>query len=214
MLIRLFTFQIISLASPDWIIETNGNRLGLMWECLSLYNRKPICFTPTLSIEWLITLILIFVGCILLFTVVILLIASRWDRNVIFYARWIGFTAMVSGKFSFIFSIAKCFLPQIIFCLAAVIFPLGFYVDEIGNWWTQFIIVLYSRGILDRFHSISSHSLHRWARLSTARISSSRNRVHILCAGTLDNCRVRAFRWKNLPPAFLMILLHLTKLSM
>lgn len=33
----------------------------------------------------------------------------------IFYARWIGFSAMV------------------IFCLAAVIFPLGFYVDEIGG---------------------------------------------------------------------------------
>lgn len=137
--IGLFTFQIISLASPDWIIETNGNRLGLMFQCLSLYNRKPICFTPTLSIEWLITLILIFVGCILLFTVVILLIASRWDRNVIFYARWIGFTAMVGRLFSFNFSIAKCFHSQIIFCLAAVIFPLGFYVDEIGNWSTQYM---------------------------------------------------------------------------
>lgn len=114
-LIANIALKVISLASPDWIIETNGNRLGLMWQCISLYNRKPTCFTPTLSIEWLITLILIFLGCILLFTVVILLIASRWDRNVIFYARWIGFTAMVT------------------YCLAAVIFPLGFYVDEIGG---------------------------------------------------------------------------------
>lgn len=113
---ELFLFpQIVSLASPDWIVETNGNRLGLMWQCITVYNRKSTCFTPSLSIEWLISLILIFIGCILLFTVVILLIASRWDRSVIFYARWIGFTAMVT------------------FCLAAVIFPLGFYVDEIGG---------------------------------------------------------------------------------
>lgn len=107
--------QIISISTPDWIIETNGNRFGLMWQCVNIYNRKPACFTPTLNYEWLLTLILIFIGCILLFTVVILLVASRWQRHVIFYARWIGFTAIV------------------LFCLAAVIFPLGFYVDEIGG---------------------------------------------------------------------------------
>lgn len=86
-----------------------------MWSCITIYNRKSTCSTPQLSTEWLITLILILIGCILLFTVVVLLIASRWDRQVIFYARWIGFTAMV------------------IFCLAAVIFPLGFYVESIGG---------------------------------------------------------------------------------
>lgn len=86
-----------------------------MWQCLTVYNRKQICFTPNLSPEWLLTLILIFTACILLFSVVVLLIASRWDRHVISYARWIGFIAMV------------------IFCLAAVIFPLGFYIEEIGG---------------------------------------------------------------------------------
>jgi membrane protease YdiL (CAAX protease family) len=87
-----------------------------MWSCLTLVNRNhQICYTPVLSLEWLITLILIFLGIICITTVVILLIASRWDRNVIFYARWIGFTAMV------------------VFCLAAVIFPLGFYIEEING---------------------------------------------------------------------------------
>ena len=111
----LFISKIISLISPDWIIETNGNRFGLMWQCVTLYNKSQKCFTPSLPIEWLITLILIFIGCILLFTVVILIVASRYDRNVISYARWIGFTAMIT------------------YCLAAVIFPLGFYVEEIGG---------------------------------------------------------------------------------
>lgn len=86
-----------------------------MWQCNTLYNRRLACFTPSLPWEWLLTLILIFLGSILLTTVVILIIASHWDRAVISYARWIGFTAMVS------------------YCLAAVIFPLGFYIEEIGG---------------------------------------------------------------------------------
>lgn len=86
-----------------------------MWQCITIYKRNQICFTPILSTEWLISLILIFLGVICITTVVILLVASKWDRNVIFYARWIGFSAMI------------------LFCIAAVIFPLGFYVQEIGG---------------------------------------------------------------------------------
>ncbi|KAG5670334.1 hypothetical protein PVAND_000608 [Polypedilum vanderplanki] len=108
---------IIAISSSEWIVEVgNNSKYGLMWSCLTLVNRThQICYTPVLSVEWLITLILIFLGIICITTVVILLFASRWDRNVIFYARWIGFTAMV------------------VFCLAAVIFPLGFYIEEING---------------------------------------------------------------------------------
>lgn len=89
-----------------------------MWQCLTLYDRKQVCFTPMLSLEWLISLILIFIGIICLCTVVILFLATRCDRDngiVIGYARWIGFSAMIS------------------FCLAAVIFPLGFHIEEING---------------------------------------------------------------------------------
>jgi len=109
-------FQIISLASSEWIIEIgNNSKYGLMWQCITIYKRNQICFTPILSTEWLISLILIFLGVICITTVVILLVASKWDRNVIFYARWLGFSGMI------------------LFCIAAVIFPLGFYVQEIGG---------------------------------------------------------------------------------
>ncbi|XP_055908167.1 uncharacterized protein C16orf52 homolog A isoform X1 [Eupeodes corollae] len=110
-------FAIVSLAMPDWIVteEAGDIRLGLMWTCMTLYNRPQVCFTPELQIEWLLALVCIFVGCICVTTTVILLASSTWDRNVIPYARWVGFTAMV------------------LFCLAAVIFPLGFHVDEIGG---------------------------------------------------------------------------------
>ncbi|RZC35742.1 C16orf52 -like A [Asbolus verrucosus] len=113
-------FAIVSLAMPDWIITDVGGkyrdtRLGLMWTCMTLYNRPQVCFTPDLQPEWLLALVCTFVGCICITTTIILLASSQWDRNVIPYARWVGFTAMV------------------LFCLAAVIFPMGFHVDEIGG---------------------------------------------------------------------------------
>ncbi|XP_049859602.1 uncharacterized protein C16orf52 homolog B isoform X4 [Schistocerca gregaria] len=89
-------FAIVSLAMPDWITtEVGGDtRLGLMWTCMTLYNRQPTCFTPDLQPEWLLALVCIFVGCICITTTIILLISSHWDRNVVPYARWVGFTAM------------------------------------------------------------------------------------------------------------------------
>ncbi|XP_011498863.1 PREDICTED: uncharacterized protein C16orf52 homolog A isoform X1 [Ceratosolen solmsi marchali] len=110
-------FAIISLAMPDWIITDVGGdtRLGLMWSCMTLYNKPQLCYKPELKPEWWMALICILVGCILITITVILLISSHWDRNVIPYARWVGFTAMV------------------LFCLAAVIFPMGFHIDEIGG---------------------------------------------------------------------------------
>lgn len=68
-------------------------RLGLMWTCITLYNRPQICFTPDLQPEWLLALVCIFVGCICITTTIILLASSHWDRNVVPYARWVGFTA-------------------------------------------------------------------------------------------------------------------------
>ena len=67
--------------------------MGLMWTCMTLYNRPQVCFTPELQPEWLLALICIFVGCICITTAIILLASSNWDRDVIPYARWVGFTA-------------------------------------------------------------------------------------------------------------------------
>ncbi|KAH8258656.1 hypothetical protein KR038_003483 [Drosophila bunnanda] len=111
-------FAIVSLALPDWIITESGTgdiRLGLMWTCMTLYNRPQVCYTPDLQPEWLVALICIFIGCICVTTTVILLASSSCNRNVIPYARWVGFTAMV------------------LFCMAAVVFPLGFHIEEIGG---------------------------------------------------------------------------------
>ncbi|KAK6645661.1 hypothetical protein RUM43_001941 [Polyplax serrata] len=110
-------FAIVSLAMPDWIVTDIGGetRLGLMSTCMSISGRSQVCFKPDLQPEWLLALVCIFVGCICITTTIILLITSHWDQNVVPYARWVGFTAMV------------------LFCLAAVIFPMGFHIDAIGG---------------------------------------------------------------------------------
>ena len=94
---------------------TGETRLGLTRTCLTLYNRPQTCFTPTLNPEWLFTFVAIFGGCVCLTTSIVLIIASHWDRTVAPYAKWFGFAAVI------------------VFCLASIVFPLGFTVDEIGG---------------------------------------------------------------------------------
>lgn len=108
---------------------------------MTLYNRPQVCFTPELQPEWLLALICIFVGCICITTTIILLASSNWDRDVIPYARWVGFTASEWQLFAILCTQYKvsigCFffflLTVVLFCLAAVIFPLGFHINEIGG---------------------------------------------------------------------------------
>jgi len=110
-------FSIVSLILPDWVVTdvAGDTRLGLMRECITIHNRPQICISPTLPLEWNITLLCILMGCIAVTTTVVLLIVSHWERSVISHARWIGFLAMV------------------LFCLAAVIFPVGFHITSIGG---------------------------------------------------------------------------------
>lgn len=101
---------------------------------MTLYNRPQVCFTPDLQPEWLLALVCIFVGCICITTTIILLASSHWDRNVVPYARWVGFTASKVNLSQTTSVCFKCyFFIVVLFCLAAVIFPMGFHVDEIGG---------------------------------------------------------------------------------
>ena len=72
---------------------TGDTKLGLMVSCMTLYNRPPICYQPDLKPEWWMALVCIVVGCVLIAITVGFLIFSHWNRNVIPYARWVGFTA-------------------------------------------------------------------------------------------------------------------------
>ncbi|KAI8512325.1 PREDICTED: uncharacterized protein C16orf52 homolog A-like [Branchiostoma belcheri] len=111
-------FAIASLANPEWIVtdeDAGSVNLGLISQCQTIYKRERICMAPTLPAEWLTSLLFIVVGIICLTVTCILLFASHWHRSVLKYARWIAFLGMV------------------LFCLAALIFPIGFYVDEIGG---------------------------------------------------------------------------------
>ncbi|KAH3861759.1 uncharacterized protein C16orf52 homolog A-like [Dreissena polymorpha] len=110
-------FAITSLSLPEWIVsDVNGNmRLGLTQHCQVIYGRPEICTVPRLSLEWLLTRVLISAGILCLTITCILQVWSHWKREVIKYSRWIAFAAMT------------------LFCLAAVIFPVGFAIEEIGG---------------------------------------------------------------------------------
>jgi len=110
-------FAVTALALPDWIITEVGGttRLGLMSSCITIYNRPTICYTPKLSKEWWMALVSILAACLCITSTLVLLLASIWDRNLTYYAKWVGFSAVI-------------FL-----CVAAVIFPLGFSQQQIGG---------------------------------------------------------------------------------
>jgi len=83
-------FAVTSLAMPDWIVTENGGttRLGLMQSCLTIYNRPTVCYTPTLSSEWWITLIAILAGCLCVTSTLVLLFISIWERQLVHVAKW------------------------------------------------------------------------------------------------------------------------------
>lgn len=110
-------FAVASLANPEWVISDDASsmKIGLTSQCLTIFGRDQVCLAPNLSPEWVATLIFIVGGILCLTVTCVLLLFSHRKAIILEYARWIAFSAMV------------------MFCLAALIFPIGFYVDEIGG---------------------------------------------------------------------------------
>ncbi|XP_078793205.1 uncharacterized protein C16orf52 homolog B isoform X2 [Oryzias latipes] len=108
-------FAIASVANPDWINtgDSSGSlNVGLVQQCQTIHGRDRTCFPPQLPGEWVTTLLFIVLGIISLTVTCGLLVMSHWHPEATRYARWIAFTGMV------------------LFCMAALIFPIGFYVSE------------------------------------------------------------------------------------
>lgn len=111
-------FAIASLCMPNWIVSiSSGNTyIGLLQTCLTIYNRQMDCFTPSdIQPEWLLTFMFIASGIICITITIVMLSLSYWKYDVMKYARWLGFIAMI------------------LFCMAAVMFPIGFHMDQIGG---------------------------------------------------------------------------------
>ncbi|XP_055040147.1 uncharacterized protein C16orf52 homolog B isoform X2 [Misgurnus anguillicaudatus] len=109
-------FAIASIANPDWINtgESAGAlTVGLVRQCQTIHGRDRTCIPPRLPPEWVTTLFFIIMGIISLTVTCGLLVASHWRREATKYARWIAFTGMI------------------LFCMAALIFPIGFYINEL-----------------------------------------------------------------------------------
>ncbi|RVE59403.1 hypothetical protein OJAV_G00188230 [Oryzias javanicus] len=111
-------FAIASVANPDWINtgDASGSlNVGLVRQCQTIHGRDRTCFPPRLPREWVTTLLFIVLGIISLTVTCGLLVMSHWHHEASRYARWVAFTGMV------------------LFCMAALIFPVGFYVSEVGG---------------------------------------------------------------------------------
>lgn len=111
-------FALIGLAIPKWIVCDIGGQtsIGLLTICTTIYGRSEMCYTPnTFRVEWLVAFICVTIGVLCISIGFVLLVASHWKPAVYSHAKWFGFASVVT------------------FCLAAVIFPLGFDMDYIGG---------------------------------------------------------------------------------
>uniref|UniRef100_A0A9J7XUP0 Modulator of smoothened b n=1 Tax=Cyprinus carpio carpio TaxID=630221 RepID=A0A9J7XUP0_CYPCA len=89
--------------------------VGLVKQCQTIHGRTRVCISPSLPPEWITTLFFIILGIISLSITCGLLVISHWRREATKYARWIAFMGMV------------------LFCMAALIFPVGFYINQVGG---------------------------------------------------------------------------------
>ncbi|XP_037544473.1 uncharacterized protein C16orf52 homolog B [Nematolebias whitei] len=96
-------------------IHQGALTVGLVRQCQTIHGRDRTCIPPRLPPEWVTTLFFIIMGIISLTVTCGLLVASHWRREATKYARWIAFTGMI------------------LFCMAALIFPIGFYINEVGG---------------------------------------------------------------------------------
>uniref|UniRef100_A0A8C7Z7E8 Modulator of smoothened n=1 Tax=Oryzias sinensis TaxID=183150 RepID=A0A8C7Z7E8_9TELE len=96
-------------------VSAGSLNVGLVQQCQTIHGRDRTCFPPQLPREWVTTLLFIVLGIISLTVTCGLLVMSHWHPEATRYARWIAFTGMV------------------LFCMAALIFPIGFYVSEVGG---------------------------------------------------------------------------------
>ncbi|KAL6422076.1 hypothetical protein ACFW04_010854 [Cataglyphis niger] len=114
----------ISMSVDSASMKDGDTRLGLMWSCMTLYNRPQVCYKSDLQSEWLMALVCIFVGCILITATIILLVISHWDRSVIPYARWVGFGASKVARYLLVVLLLLilwiAIVPEI--CLTTVFF--------------------------------------------------------------------------------------------
>ncbi|KXJ14947.1 modulator of smoothened protein [Exaiptasia diaphana] len=110
-------FAIAALATPKWVVtELSGFiHLGLIVMCQKSPRQPEVCISPDLPGEWKATLAFLLVGVLSLTLSWLLIFISFWKPSCMSAARWIAFLAMT------------------VFCFAALIFPLGFHMPEIGG---------------------------------------------------------------------------------
>ena len=106
---------------------------------MSVHGRGEICQFNSVSglrPEWAVTIALIMAGCCCLTANVVIVAFGQRYREFLVYTKWVGFAA---GKETLqwigiaIRSFDVLVYTVNLFCVAAVIFPIGFSTEEIGG---------------------------------------------------------------------------------
>ncbi|XP_062507945.1 modulator of smoothened protein-like [Corticium candelabrum] len=115
-------FAIAAVASPWWIIyKPRENRAGVNKYGLTVSCRqdpdghREWCGYVDVPGEWTATLVLLVVGIVCMCVTTFLLVLSLYKNELLGKAQKVAFAGMV------------------LFCMAALVFPVGFYFEEIGG---------------------------------------------------------------------------------
>ncbi|XP_030840620.1 uncharacterized protein C16orf52 homolog A-like isoform X2 [Strongylocentrotus purpuratus] len=110
-------FALTSVFNPVWVVShgSGAMTMGLISQCLTIFGRDTVCIPPNLCPAWQMTLLFIVCAIICLTITCIMFVYSHRRITMLDHARWFSFAAII------------------LLCLAAIIFPIGFYVDEIGG---------------------------------------------------------------------------------
>jgi hypothetical protein len=89
-------------------------------------------------------IVCVFAGCIFVTLTVAIMIFSHWDRDAVVYAKWTGFIVGEDLQLTSCRPVFKApnemlltcrifYFSVNLYCMAAVLFPIGFTISEIGG---------------------------------------------------------------------------------
>ncbi len=105
---------IFAFFMPEWIISEAGGLVQIgLWQTCITQRRVSRCFISSAPTEWLFAIGLIIVGCLFATLTIVVLIGALKAHYLCAVGRWLGVATLA------------------FFSLAAIIIPMGFYMDPI-----------------------------------------------------------------------------------
>lgn len=105
---------IFAFFMPEWIISDAGGQVQIgLWQTCIITRKVPKCFISSAPTEWLLAIGFIIVGCFFATLTVVVLIGALKTHYLFAIGRWLGLATLA------------------FFSIAAVLIPMGFYMEPI-----------------------------------------------------------------------------------